>query len=285
VISSIEAVRPGSLDDALGQLAARPELRVLAGGTDLMVLINAGVESPASVMDVWHLDELREITVEDGHVVLGALTTYTELMTRPEVLEHLPALAEAAGTVGAVQIQNRGTLGGNIMNASPAGDSLPPLAVYGAELELSSVRGRRRVPFNRFYSGYKILDRAPDEMLTRVRVPVPAAGLRHWFRKVGTRQAQSISKVVAAGLVRVREDGTLAEARLAMGSVAPTVVRLPATEALLEGRLPEGSLVEEVRASVRAEVHPIDDIRSTERYRLAVAGNVVARFVAGLAEH
>ena len=285
MISSIEAVRPGSLDDALGQLAARPELRVLAGGTDLMVLINAGVESPASVMDVWHLDELREITVEDGHVVLGALTTYTELMTRPEVLEHLPALAEAAGTVGAVQIQNRGTLGGNIMNASPAGDSLPPLAVYGAELELSSVRGRRRVPFNRFYSGYKILDRAPDEMLTRVRVPVPAAGLRHWFRKVGTRQAQSISKVVAAGLVRVREDGTLAEARLAMGSVAPTVVRLPATEALLEGRLPEGSLVEEVRASVRAEVHPIDDIRSTERYRLAVAGNVVARFVAGLAEH
>ena len=277
-----EVVRPSSLDEAVGVLAARPELRVLAGGTDLMVGVHAGGERPKAVLDVWGLDELRTVSVRDGHVVLGASTTYADLIRRPEVADTVPLLSQAAASVGAVQIQNRGTLGGNIVNASPAGDTLPPLVVYDAELELRSVRGWRRVRIERFYTGYKQMDLAPDELLVRILVPIPPADTVQWFRKVGTRRAQAISKVVGAGSARRSRHGQLSSVRLALGSVAPTVLRLVRTEAVLEGRRPTSALVDTVRRSARDEVCPIDDVRSTARYRRLVSGNIVARFVAGL---
>ena len=283
VICGAEVVRPADLAAALRALADRPELRPLAGGTDLMVGVEAGVDVPEAVLDLWALEELRGVCVEDGVVVLGALTTYAEIMRRTEVTDHFPALVEASAEVGAVQIQNRGTLGGNIVNASPAGDTLPPLLVYGAELELVSVRGRRRVAFDGFYSGYKQMDRAPDELLAAVRLPVPPSSAVHWWRKVGTRRAQSISKVMGAGFADVDTDGALRGVRVALGSVAATPVRLRRTEALIEGRRPDVAMVEEVRACVVDEVTPIDDVRSTADYRKAVSGNIVARWIRDLA--
>ena len=278
-----QVVSPSCLDEALDALAATPALRVLAGGTDVMVGVHAGFDRPEALLDIWGLDELRGVRVEDGEVVIGALATYTDLMRSETVREHLPLLAQAAGEVGAVQIQNRGTLGGNIVNASPSGDTQPPLAVYEAVLELRSVRGSRRVPFVSFYSGYKAMDRADDELLTAIRVPVPPAGARQWFRKVGTRKAQAISKVSAAGLVVLGEGGTIGEARLALGAVAATVIRLPGTEAVLRGATPGDKLVEAVRRAARDEARPIDDVRSTAEYRRQVCGNIVARFVESLA--
>jgi len=278
-----EVVRPTGLDEALETLAARPGLRVLAGGTDVMVGVHAGFDRPEALLDVWGLDELRGVRVEDEAVVIGALSTYTDLIRAEAVAEHLPALAQAASEVGAIQIQNRGTIGGNVVNASPSGDSQPPLAVYEAELELRSVRGSRQVPFVSFYSGYKAMDLAADELLTALRVPLPPAGARHWFRKVGTRKAQAIAKVSAAALVVPEGDGTIGQARLALGAVAPTVIRLPETEGLLRGGRPGPELVEAVRASVTAEARPIDDVRSTAEYRRQVCGNIVARFLESLA--
>lgn len=275
-------VRPRDLGEALAAKSAHPGLTVLAGGTDLMVLVGLGVAAPAEVLDISGLDELRDIAVEGQVLVLGALTTYTELMHDEAVRSKTPLLAQASAEVGAVQIQNRGTIGGNVVNASPAGDTLPPLLAYGAELELASARGTRRVDFDHFYRGYKQMDMRPDEMLVRIRVRIPAAGGVQWFRKVGTRRAQSIAKVVAAATAARDGDGALSEVRIAVGSVAPTVIRLPATEALLEGRRPTAETVEQVRCAVRREVRPIDDVRSTAEYRRNASANVVARFVAGL---
>lgn len=274
-----EVVQPGSLADALAARAARPGLTVLAGGTDLMVGLHAGVFRPDALLDIWGLDELRGVSIEGGSVRIGALTTYTRLMLDDAVREHLPLLAQAASEVGAVQVRNRGTIGGNVVNASPSGDSLPPLAVYEAELELRSVRGSRRVPFGAFYAGYKRFDLADDELLCALHVPIPAAGTRGWFRKVGTRRAQSIAKVAGAALVRQAEDDTVVEARIALGAVAPTVIRLPATEQLLLGARPGPELADRARASVMAEVRPIDDVRSSAGYRRLVSGNIVARFI------
>jgi len=277
-----EVVQPADLTAALGALAERPDLVVMAGGTDLMVGLHAGVFRPKALLDIWGLDELRGISVEDDVVRIGALTTYSDLMRDAVIGQRLPLLAQAATEVGAVQIQNRGTLGGNVVNASPSGDSLPPLAAYEAELELASSRGRRRVPVCSFYTGYKAFDLADDELLCALHVPLPAAGATGWFRKVGTRRAQSISKVVAAALVHRTADGAITDARVAIGAVAPTVLRLPVTEGLLEGATPGGDLVERVRQQVMAEVVPIDDVRSTADYRRQVSGNIVARFVSEL---
>ena len=276
------ACSPTSLTEAARALSESPDLRVLAGGTDLMVLVGAGIETPEAVLDLWGVDELRGVSVEEEWVRIGALTTFSELMRRPEVAGNLPLLAAASSEVGGVQTQNRGTLGGNIINASPAADSLPPLAVYGAILELYSVRGRRRVPFNQFYSGYKVMDRAADELLEAIHIPIPAPGSHQWFRKVGTRRAQAISKVVGAATVKLADDGSIEDARIALGSVAPTVIRLPATEALLVGQRPSVSLAAAVRRSVMAEIRPIDDIRSSASYRRSTSGNIVARFITDL---
>jgi len=240
-------------------------LTPLAGCTDVYVGLNFGTLAAKKFLDLWPLDDLRAIQVSDGALSIGALATYTEIIRSAPVRRRLPILAAAAREIGGVQIQNRGTLGGNIANGSPAGDTLPVLAVADATLVLASAGGTRRVPFNSFYSGYRKSVLRPDELIAAVEIPRVEG--RQWFRKVGTRAAQAISKVVMAG---IRSD----RPRLSLGSVAPTVVRLPRTEAALAS----AAGIADARRALDAEIRPIDDLRSTAEYRRRVSGNLLEQF-------
>lgn len=264
-LSTLELRRATSLDEALTILRDEPRTPV-AGGTDVYVQLNFGVHPATRFLDIWALDELRGITVRDDTLVLGALATYTAMIASRDVAERLPMLVEAARQVGGPQIQNRGTVGGNIANGSPAGDSLPVLAACDAVVVLRSRSAERRVPLTEFYTGYRATVMRPDELIVAVEVPRVAG--RQYFRKVGTRAAQAISKIVIAA---VRLDGS---ARIAVGSVAPTVVRLRQTERALAG----GASLNDAMAELRGEIRPIDDIRSTAEYRLRVTENLVRRF-------
>jgi CO/xanthine dehydrogenase FAD-binding subunit len=257
-----------------------PPWRPVAGGTDLMVQVAGEIgEPPERVLDIWALDELRGISVEADALLLGALTTYTEIRRSPLVAEFLPALVEAAATIGAAQIQNRGTIGGNVMNASPAGDTLPVLLACGAEMVLGSAGGERTVAADDFWPAYRQTARRDDELLLRVRIPL-AQDRQVRFRKVGTRRAQAISKVVMALAWRAAGDADpWTDVRLALGSVAATTVRAPATEAVLEGRPPTRETADAAAAALVAEIAPIDDVRSTADYRRTVAGRVLHRLI------
>ena len=240
-------------------------LTPLAGCTDVYVNLNFGTLPQKRFLNLWGLDELRHVQVRGGVLSIGALTTYSEIIRSRHVEKRLPILAAASREIGGAQIQNRGTLGGNIANASPAGDTLPVLAVAEAVLVLERAGGTRCVPFNSFYTGYRTSVLRPDELVAAVELP-PVAG-RQWFQKVGTRAAQAISKVVLAA---VRND----HPRIALGSVAPTVVRLPRTEAVLAA----GGSIADARATLEGEIQPIDDLRSTAEYRRRVSGNLLERF-------
>jgi len=237
----------------------------LAGCTDVYVNLNLGTLSRKRFLNLWGLDPFRRIGLRNGILSIGALATYTEMIRSPLVQRRLPILAAASREIGGVQIQNRGTLGGNIANGSPAGDTLPVLAAVDAVLVLRSAAATRRVPFNSFYTGYRKSVLRRDELI--VAIEVPRTEGRQWFRKVGTRAAQAISKVVIAA---VRADAP----RIALGSVAPTVVRLRETESALAA----GSSIEEARQVLEREIQPIDDIRSTAKYRRRVSGNLLERF-------
>jgi len=254
--------------------------RPLAGGTDLMVRMTGEIgEPPERVLDIWALDELRGITLSADALVIGALTTYTELRHSEVVAESAPALAEAAATIGAAQIQNRGTIGGNIVNASPAGDTLPVLLALSAEMVLGSANGERTVPADDFWPSYRATARRDDELLVRIRIPL-VTGRQVRFRKIGTRRAQAISKVVMALAWRSEsDDGPWTDARLALGSVAATTVRAPATESTLEGARPTRETADAAVEALSAELEPIDDVRSTADYRRLVAGRVLHRLI------
>jgi xanthine dehydrogenase small subunit len=253
-----------SLDHALDLMKQAPRTP-LAGTTDLYVELNFGTLKPRRFLDIWKLDELRGISLHGDTLVIGALTTFTALIRSDLVRARLPMLVEAAGLVGGIQIQNRGTLGGNIANASPAGDSLPVLAAVDAVVVLRSADAERRVPFTEFYTGYRKSVMRPDELIVAVEVP-PVDGVQ-FFRKVGTRAALAISKIVIAG---VRS----AVPRIAFGSVAPTVVRVRETERALAA----GTHIEDVVRILGREIAPIDDLRSSAAYRHHVAGNLLRRF-------
>jgi CO/xanthine dehydrogenase FAD-binding subunit len=273
---------PTRLEAAYALLAdgSAPPWRPVACGTDLLVQVSGEIgEPPERVLDIWALDELRGIGVEADALVLGALTTYTEIRRSPVVAEFLPALVEAAATIGAAQIQNRGTIGGNVVNASPAGDTLPVLLACGAEMVLGSARGERAVAADAFWPAYRQTARRDDELLLRVRIPlVPDRQVR--FRKIGTRRAQAISKVVMALAWRAESTADpWTDVRLALGSVAATTVRAPATEAVLEGARPTRETADAAAAALVAEIAPIDDVRSTADYRRTVAGRVLHRLL------
>ena len=273
---------PRSLAEAYPLLGgARP----LAGGTDLMVQITGELgEPPKRVVDIWGLDELRGIRVEGDALVVGALTTYTEIQRSDAVRQHLPVLAEVAATIGAAQIQNRGTIGGNIVNASPAGDTLPLLLAADAAIVLVSARGERSVPADTFFPEYRRTARAEEELVLAVRFPIDTSREVR-FRKVGTRRAQAISKMVMAlswqtdGAGGPGADSRWHDVRLALGSVAPTPIRATATEAVLEGSTPTQDTADRAAAALEAEIQPIDDVRSTAAYRRAVAGRVLHRLI------
>ena len=280
----IEVRVPGTLAEALTILAAEPGVWTpLAGGTDLMVVFNAGHLKATRFLDVSRLTELRGIAEETNLLSFGSLSTYTDLRECRAVHQHFPNLVKSAQATGALAIQNRGTLGGNIANASPAADTPPSLLAYGAELELVSIRGSRRVAYASFHQGYKQMDLAPDELVAKVLVPKPTGRGFHYFRKVGTRQAQAISKVCLAAYARI-EEGRVAELRIGLGSVAPAPVRARAAEQLLVGQ-PLASLpIEAARQTLAQDISPIDDIRATAHYRSVVTGNLLAQMLRELAQ-
>ncbi len=253
-----------SLDEAL--MILRDEQRTpVAGATDVYVALNFGTFAPRKFVDIWALDELRTISMRDDTLVIGALTSYTSLIQSHLVGDHVPMLVEASRLVGGVQIQNRGTLGGNIANGSPAADGVPVLAATDAIVVLRSIGGERRVPVNSYYTGYRKTVMRPDELI--VAVEIPHVEGTQWFRKVGTRAAQAISKIVIAA---VRAPSP----RIALGSVAPTVIRVPKTEAALAS----GASIDEAADILGMEIVPIDDVRSTADYRRRVSMNLLRRF-------
>jgi CO/xanthine dehydrogenase FAD-binding subunit len=271
VISHRRLLEPKSLTDALKMLRDEGPITPLAGCTDLYVSLNLGTLKDTRFLNLWGLDGLRAIGVRGDELSIGAHATHTDLIRSPLVAKRLPMLAAAAREIGGVQIQNRGTIGGNVANASPAGDTLPVLAAAAAVVVLKSAGATRRVPFTGFYTGYRQTVRRADELI--VAFEIPAVRGRQWFRKVGTRAAQAISKIVMAGVGP--SSRPVAPPRLAFGSVAPTVIRAPKTEALLAA----GASLEEAQRALVDELSPIDDVRSTAAYRRRVAQNLLARFV------
>jgi len=270
---------PATLTEAYALLSERGRsLKVIAGGTDLMVLMNAHMLDAAEFLDIWRVNELRGITDEGDALRIGALTTYTQLIRSDLIQRHVPALVAASRTIGAIQIQNRGTIGGNIVNASPAGDSLPVLAAYDVEVEIGSARGTRRVAFNEFYDGYRRTMLQTDELVVSVRITKLKEGERDFFWKVGTRRAQAISKTVLAARARMNRE-RIEAISIGVGSVAPTVIRAPQTERLLTGATLTPAVVEQARRMIAQEVTPISDLRSTEHYRRIVTGNVLVKFL------
>jgi len=237
-------------------------------------------EPPARMLDIWHLDELRGITQRDGWLVIGALATYTDLRRSDLVGTWLPGLADAAATIGAAQIQNRGTIGGNIVNASPAGDTLPVLLATDARIVLGGARGERSVAAADFWTGYRMTARAEDELVLRVEVPLPP-GREVRFRKVGTRRAQAISKVVMALAWVPDRSGAWRDVRVAFGSIAAVPVRLPEVESVLDGATVDAQAAERARAALEASIRPIDDVRSTADYRRDVSGRILVRLLRG----
>ena len=274
---------PRTLADAFALLATSTpddQLTPIAGGTDVMVRITGEIgEPPGRLVDLGRLDELRGIQADGEAITIGALTTYTEIRRSAPCREHLPALVDAAATIGAAQIQNRGTLGGNIANASPAGDTLPVLLALDAEMVVGGQRGERTVPASDFWVAYRRTALAPDELILRIRIPV-RGGRETRFRKVGTRRAQAISKVVIA--VAWRESpGSPAwrDVRVALGSVADRPIRAAAAEQAVEGRSPTPEAADAAADALAAEIHPIDDVRSTADYRRVVAARALHRIV------
>jgi len=263
-VSGLDLRAASSLSEALGILRDEPRMPV-AGATDVYVAVNFGTLEPKRLLDIWALDELRGISVREETLVIGALTTYTSLIRSPIIAERLPMLVEASQLVGGPQIQNRGTVGGNIANASPAGDSLPVFAAVDAVVVLRNATDERRVRFDEFYTGYRATVMKPDELIIAVEI-APVEG-KQWFRKVGTRAAQAISKIVVAA---VRAPSP----RIAFGSVAPTVIRVPETE----GALASGASIDEAGEILSREIAPIDDLRSSAEYRRRVSVNLLRRF-------
>jgi len=275
-----QLIAPGTLHAVVALLAKEPGAWLpIAGGTDVMVLYAAGKLPARKLVNIWNLPELRRIEVFSDEIRIGAGCTYTELREQEIVGREFPLLARAAAWTGGIANQNRGTIGGNIVNASPAADSLPALLVYEAELILVSIRGERRVPYLGFHTGYKTTKLAADELVRAVSLRRRFSEYLHHARKVGARSAQAISKVCIAALGRRLADGLVDDVRIALGSVAPVPLRLIDTEREVKGRGIDSLRVTLAGKVAASEIRPIDDIRSTARYRTEVAKNLVEEFL------
>ena len=270
---------PGNLSAVLSLLAREPgQWLPIAGGTDLMVQYASGKLPARKLVSLWGLRELRTIEVSEKEIQIGAACTYTDVRQHALIAKEFPLLASAASCTGGIANQNRGTLGGNIVNASPAADSLPALLVYDSDLILVSARGERRIAYNTFHPGYKQTLLAPDEVIRAICLPRHYFGYISYSRKVGARNAQAISKVCMAGLGRIA-NGVIDDVRMAAGSVAPVPLRLRRTEEILRGKALDREIVRAARNAAMSEIRPIDDLRSTAAYRSAVLGNLVVEFL------
>ncbi len=267
------------LDEAVAALAAGEGIVPLAGGTDLMVYLESGALKPCTFLNLQTIAELRRAPSLDGGLTLSPLCTFRDARVVPLIRESLPMLAAAAREVGVLAIQSRGTWAGNIANASPAADGVPALMAHDAELELTSTTGSRCLPLASFYTGYKQTRMRPGELITDIRLPLPAPGWRDYFRKVGARRFQAISKTLLAGRVLLGPDSEVRDIRLVFGSVAPFTLRALHTEAVLRGRELTPTTIGEAVQALQDEISPIDDIRSDEAYRRRVSGNLLRDFL------
>jgi CO/xanthine dehydrogenase FAD-binding subunit len=280
--ADFELIAPGTLQAVVSLLADEPGSWLpIAGGTDVMVQYAAGKLLAQKLVSIWNLPELGDIEILPEEIRIGAGCTYTELREHEVIAKEFPLLARAAGWTGGIANQNRGTLGGNIVNASPAADSLPALLAYEAELMLVSVRGERRASYVGFHTGYKKMNMAADELIRAICLRRKFSGCLHYARKVGARNAQAISKVCVAAVGRLHDaPGDAVDAvHIALGSVAPVPIRLTEVERVVTGKRIEPELLKLVRTTVADAIQPIDDIRSTAKYRAAVAGNLVVEFL------
>jgi CO/xanthine dehydrogenase FAD-binding subunit len=274
--------RPKTVQQAVDLFGREKSSLVIAGGTDVMVLWNMGQLNGRSVIDISLIEDWKKIASVREGLSLGSLVTHTRIRRHKVVLSRFPLLARACATIGAIQIQNRGTIGGNLANASPAGDTFPPLAVYEPVVHAVSTRGRRVIPLKDFFAGVKRTNLAAGELIAAVELPDMARRPdRQYFRKVGTRAAQAISKTVGAGLLWLNKDKTVAELRFALGSVAPTVRRLTAAEEFVRNKRLDAGTISGACRLVENDIAPIDDIRSTRDYRLAVSRNMLKEFLEG----
>ena len=273
---------PPTLAAALQQLAAEPGRHTpIAGGTELMVALNTGRLTQQSLLSIQHLRELRFIRIEDAAIHIGAGTTFTDIRRNQTIATDFPLLIQSASWTGSIANQNRGTLGGNICNASPAADTPPALLAYDATVTLISISGQRTIPYADFHLGYKRTALRPDELLHTITIPRTFSDYRHYIRKVGTRNAQAISKVALAAVARM--DGNLiADIRLGAASLADRPVRCSAAEAALVNKPIDETTIRSARAALASEAKPIDDIRSTAKYRAAVACNLLEEFLRSL---
>ena len=280
--AEFELVAPGSLPAVLDLLAAAPgQWTPIAGGTELMVAFAAGRLRMNKLVSLWGVEELRFIDTNPDHIVIGAGTTFSDLRSDPIIAADFPLLNKSASWIGSIANQTRATLGGNLVNGSPAADSSPALLIYDAEIELISVRGKRSIPYSQFHTGYKQNAMTADELLYAIHLPRRFRHHRQYLRKVGTRRAMAISKV-ALGVTALMKGGVIEEVRVAAASLAPFPVRLVKTEAELRGKRSSPFLIQAARQVLLAEAQPIDDIRSNAQYRQIVGANLLEEFLLGL---
>ena len=282
---------PATLNEALQIMQSDPgNWRPIAGGTDVMVQIHAGTISHHQFVDLSSIKDLKEFKESPDKLTIGASVTFSELRSSPMTQKHFPLLAMAAKSIGAIAIQNRATIGGNVANASPAADSGPALLAYDAEIELISANGKRILPYADFHLGYKKTALRPDEIIKSFILPRATDPLRrHYFNKIGTRKAQAISKLSFAGIIEFVDDGTLhnpppterviKDLRIAIGSVAPTVIRCFQTETVLKKNPLTSQLLTIAQNTLKKDILPINDIRSTASYRREVAASLLEDFL------
>lgn len=278
---SMTVLSPRTANEALKSYAKLPSALPIAGGTDFMVGWNLGLMNGRAVLDLSRVAEWKKITVVSDGVDLGSLVTHAQIQNNSTMLKKFPLLVSTCSTVGAAQIQNRGTIGGNIANASPAGDTFPALAVYAATVRVNGPNGRRAIPISEIFAGVKKTTLKPGELIEAIFLPFVKPPKHAAFRKVGTRAAQAISKTMFAGMIWTAKNGEVEEARLAFGSLAPTVKRLYAAEAFLKGRRLDEKAISAAVELLTSDVSPIDDIRSTREYRLVVSKNILRAFLRG----
>jgi CO/xanthine dehydrogenase FAD-binding subunit len=281
-ITQYDLISPNSLDAVLQILADSPDRYTpIAGGTELMVALGAGRLQTKKLVSLWNLEELRFIEVTPDAIIIGAGTTFTDIRKHPVIAREFSILAQAASWTGSIANQNRGTLGGNIVNASPAADSPPALLAYDAEITLLSTRGARTLPYRDFHLAYKETALETDELLHSITILRNYKRYKTYIRKVGTRNAQAISKVALAVLARM-DKGRIEDIRIGAASVREYPARLTATERSLIGKTITPESIAAARAAILAEVRPIDDIRSTAKYRANVAANLLEEFLLSL---
>lgn len=273
-----EYLEPTTLNECAQMLAEhKGKARLLAGGTDLIIQMEQHKRKPEVVIYAMRIPELSGVRAEaDGSVRIGATTTLREIETSPVIREKFPVLSYAASTVGSVQIRNLATVGGNVCNASPAGDTLPALLVLGAQARIKSVNGERTILLEEVFTGPGQTCLAPEEFLVELIIPADAASLSAIYYKQCVRQAMDIA-VVGVGISVKRSNGTCDDVRIALGAVAPVPLRAKAAEDVVRGRKVDGKLIQQAAEKARAESSPIDDVRGSAAFRKEMVLRLVRR--------